>query len=432
MFFKEKHITDSSFLKNDPYWASISRSNAIIEFTPDGLILSANENFLKTTGYTLEEIIGQHHTIFCPIEVINDPKYLSFWKDLSNGEFFSKTFPRLTKDNHLIWLEATYNPVFKNNKVVKIIKIAKDVTEKINFSNSNIFMVNAINRSLAIIEFDIHGHILTANENFSKTMGYSIREIQGKHHRLFCNYQYTQTLEYSHFWKDLSNGKFHSGKYERYAKNGSVVWLEATYNPVFDDNGYIIKIIKIAKDITKEINNVIKDEHNADLVYKISHQATEISLSNKLSMNVANSNAQEIQSLMLEAENMVNHLSKSVQDINELVEKIKHISHQTHLLSINASIEAANAGVHGKGFSVVAQEVKRLSNITKSSSDEISSYILNIKEATSKTKEKILSCSNKSIITADKTNNAYEGLIQIEHKLNSLLSTVEKFSSIKH
>lgn len=431
MFFREKNITDTNFLKNDPYWNSLSRSSAIIEFTPDGTILSANELFLKTTGYSLHEIVGKHHKIFCTPDLITDPQYSEFWKSLAHGQFFSKTFQRIKKNGDPLWLEATYNPVIKGNSVVKIIKIASDVTEKINFSNSNIFMVNAINRSLATIEFDINGFVISANDNFSKTMGYSLSEIQGKHHRMFCNSTYTNTIEYKNFWKELSLGHFHSGKYERYHKNGATIWLEATYNPVFDTSGQIIKIIKIAKDVTREINNVLHDEKNAGMVYEISHQATEISSTNKSTMNIANENMQEIQTIMSEAETMINNLSKSIHNINDLVEKIKNISHQTHLLSINASIEAANAGSQGKGFSVVAQEVKRLSHITKSSSDEISSYLFNVKESINQTKEKIQSCADKSIFTADKTNNAYQGLVQIENELKTLLSTVGKFSTIQ-
>lgn len=430
MFFKEKNITDNSFLASNPYLKAISDSHAIIEFTPDGFIIGANSNFLFTTQYELKDIVGKHHKMFCnPQDVIN-LEYQNFWSSLAEGKSFSNTFQRVDKYGKTVWLEATYSPVFKRNKVIKIVKIALDVTEKMNTLNNSLFMMNAIDKSLATIEFNLDGTIISANENFSKVMGYSLHEIKGKHHRLFCDLEQIGKDSYRKFWKDLNQGQFNSGQYPRITKSGRTVWLEATYNPVCDQQGHIIKIIKIAKDITSIVEQRIFNERNAQDVFVLSNSVSDLSVKNKKLVSTSTDKVIEIKNLMTSSEEMMNDLNQRVKNISELLERVQHISHQTHLLSLNASIEAASAGVHGRGFSVVAKEVKRLAGITKTTSDDISTVIRSIEKDTQDATNKIKYCSQKSTETNETSLEVNKGFDQISVELSELNNRILKFSNL--
>lgn len=432
MLFKEKDITDKKFLSSNPFWNALSHSTAIIEFTPGGEIISANDNFLNLTGYSLDEIRGNHHRMFCSPDEINSKDYFNFWKDLESGKFFSGTFPRFNKFGQKVWLEASYNPVIRKGQVIKVIKIASDVTTKIEQSNNSSFMIDAIHRAMAVIEFDLSGYVLSANQNFSDVMGYSEAEIIGKHHRLFCERRMISSHEYSVFWKELNKGVYRSGQFPRVKKNGQKVWLEATYNPVLDENGNVTKVIKIAKDISSVVNNRISDENNAQEVYSLTQCATKLSRKNKDVLTVSSKKVEDIKGMMEDSKEMMTSLSKKVADINQLVQKVKDISHQTHLLSLNASIEAATAGAHGKGFSVVAAEVKRLAGITKDASEHISKVIDEIKDDTKNAMKKINSCAEQSNETNQCSKEAQEGLEKITQELNELVNCVKRFSTISN
>lgn len=232
--------------------AAISRSQAVIEFELDGTIRTANENFLKTLGYTLDEVVGEHHRIFCPPEIASSSDYKQFWKKLGNGEFESGSYRRIAKDGSDVFIQASYNPVFdaKGNPI-KVIKFAADTTEATQKSAEAEGIAAAIDRSQAVIEFDLDGNILSANENFLKTLGYELDEVVGQHHRIFCPPEYVTTSEYQQFWKKFRKGEFDSGSYRRVAKDGSDVFIQASYNPIFDAQGEPIKVTKFASDVTE-------------------------------------------------------------------------------------------------------------------------------------------------------------------------------------
>lgn len=238
----------------DAIWTAINRSQAVIEFTPDGTILWANENFLGAVGYTLEEIQGKHHRIFCDSAYAQSEEYRSFWKSLQAGEFQSREFQRFGKGGREVWIQASYNPLIDSKGVVtKVIKLASDTTAAKKTSVDHEGKINAISRSQAVIEFKTDGTILHANENFLATVGYKLDEIVGKHHRIFCTAKHAASASYQGFWNQLGAGEFVSGQFERVRKNGSSVWIEASYNPIFDTQGRPIKIVKFATDITEEV-----------------------------------------------------------------------------------------------------------------------------------------------------------------------------------
>jgi methyl-accepting chemotaxis protein len=233
---------------------AIERAQAVIEFDLDGTVITANENFLRTFGYGLDEIVGRHHRIFCEPDYVESPEYAQFWRKLGRGEYDAGEFKRLAKGGREIWLQASYNPIFDmDGKPVKIVKFAADVTavklQTAEFEGK----VRAIDRAQAVIEFELDGTVITANENFLRIFGYSLDEIVGKHHRIFCDPGHAESPEYAQFWQRLGRGEYDADEFKRISKNGAEIWLQASYNPIFDMEGRPLKVVKFASNITAEV-----------------------------------------------------------------------------------------------------------------------------------------------------------------------------------
>ena len=235
-------------------YQALDRVQAIIEFDLDGTVVSANQNFLNLFGYDLDEVVGKHHSIFCDPEYAKSDEYAEFWQKLGRGEFHEAEFKRLAKGGEELWLRASYNPVLdKDGKPVKVMKFATDVTatklQNAEFEGK----IQAIDRAQAVIEFDLDGTVITANENFLAIFGYGLDEVVGKHHRIFCEPGYSESPAYAEFWQKLSRGEYESDEFKRLAKDGTELWLQASYNPIFDADGRPLKVVKFASDITDEV-----------------------------------------------------------------------------------------------------------------------------------------------------------------------------------
>ncbi len=235
-------------------YQALDRVQAIIEFELDGTIVSANEKFLETFGYQFDEIVGKHHRIFCDPEYAASEEYREFWQELGRGEAREAEFRRLGKGGKEIWLRASYNPILdKDGEPVRVVKFATDVTEAKRQTAEYEGRMQAIDRVQAVIEFELDGTVITANENFLRIFGYTLDEVAGKHHRLFCDPGYAESRDYAEFWQRLGRGEFDSGEFRRIAKDGSEVWLQASYNPILDASGRPHKVVKFAADITEEV-----------------------------------------------------------------------------------------------------------------------------------------------------------------------------------
>lgn len=235
---------------------AIGRSLAIIEFNLDGTVLDANENFLSVLGYNLKEIIGQHHRIFVDPAEVASSAYRDFWAKLARGEFDRRQYKRITKSGKEIWIEASYNPVFRGGKPYKVVKLATDITPQKLQAAEDAGKLDAISRAQAIIEFKPDGEILTANQNFLTTLGYRLEEIQGRHHSMFCDPAYSASDDYQLLWKRLAGGEFIAGEFMRLGKGGRRVHIQASYNPIFDMNGNVFKVVKFATDVSERVRNV--------------------------------------------------------------------------------------------------------------------------------------------------------------------------------
>lgn len=560
--------------------AAINRSQAIIEFALDGTILSANENFLKTVGYALDEIEGRHHEMFCEPAYSQSIEYKRFWQALNRGEFQPGEFKRIGKGGREVWIIASYNPVLgEDGKPHKVIKFATDITvskaelkartDIMNMTSiisesdlrGDILSINekfcevskyskeeligkphnttrhpdmpkevfkelwatigrgspfrgviknrakdgtpyyvdaviapimgdngkpkkylgvryditemeterqnmrgifrAIDGAFAYIEFDTEGNILTANQIFQTIMEYSLDSLKGKHHRTFCDNATANSAEYAQFWPDLKAGKSKEGEFKRITRSGKELWVQAVYSPVTDETGRVVKVVKIATNVTAAVNQRITLGH---VLKEVSDNAQTLSsASEELSANsqqmVANAeetaaqagvvsaaaqqvstnvqtvaagteemsasireiakNAQEAAKVAAigvvaadSASETISKLGLSSAEIGKVIKTITSIAQQTNLLALNATIEAARAGEAGKGFAVVANEVKELAKETAKATEDISQKI-----------EKIQSDTNHAVAAISEINGVIN---KISDYQNTIASAVEE------
>ena len=236
--------------------AAMNRSQAVIEFDLTGRILHANEKFLSAVGYELSEVVGQHHRIFVDPAEAASADYAAFWARLAEGNFDQRQYKRIAKGGREIWIEASYNPVFRGNKPVKVVKFATDITAMKRKAMEDEGKLAALSRAQAIIEFTPKGDILTANENFLAALGYELSEIAGRHHSMFCAPDYVASAAYKDFWARLAEGQFVSDQFSRVAKGGGKIHIQASYNPIFDANGKVFKVVKFATDVTERVRAI--------------------------------------------------------------------------------------------------------------------------------------------------------------------------------
>lgn len=382
---------------------AIKSNVALIEFKADGTITDANELFLATVGYKLEEIQSRQHAMFCYKTDSSSPDYLKFWTELAQGKAKHGNFRRISKSGQQLWLEATYFPVLdQQNNVSKIIKIAYDVTQQKEKLTEQNAIYASIDKSMAVIEFTPEGFIVNANQNFLTSMNYSLTQIQNKHHKIFCDDEFYR--ENPDFWRKLSSGQLNSGKFQRFDSRGNEVWLEATYNPVLNTDGQVIKVIKFASLITERVKQAERTKSAAHLAHQTAIDTFNVAEQGKINIDSSRTLALEISETVKRTDTVILSLSEQAKEISNMVSIIKSVAEQTNLLALNAAIEAARAGEAGRGFAVVADEVRQLASRTSSASNEISNVVSRNLEVTQQVLDAInsidqLSGKNREMIT---------------------------------
>ncbi|MGN4997873.1 methyl-accepting chemotaxis protein [Aeromonas sp. 61P] len=409
-------------LEQQGFFDAVHGSVATITFTPDGTVLAANDLFLNVVGFSAPEVIGQHHRIFCDKLYAQSSDYQQFWADLKQGRSRTGVFQRFNKRGEAIWLEATYFPVKLRGVVTKVIKIAADITEHHLQLLSQQAVVTALDRSLAVIEFTPDGEVIAANGNFLHTMGYTLAQVQGKHHRIFCDDQFYR--DQPHFWDELGRGQFKSGLFCRQNSHGSKVWLEATYNPILDEHRKVVKVIKFASDITERINKSDAVREAAMLAHDAARETLNCAERGAGLLSSVVDTSSLIASQLTHSIGLINQLNEQSRSIEAIVSTISSIADQTNLLALNAAIEAARAGDQGRGFAVVADEVRQLAARTSLSTDEIAKVVQNNRELTAKVTSEMSDVASSAELGKQQVGEVNEVMSDIRREANNVSSTV--------
>ena len=427
-------LNSSEQLRASGILQAVNRSQASIEFTVDGQVLNANENFLKLMGYRLDEVVGKHHRMFVNESESTSPEYEQFWQRLRSGQFESGEYCRVTKQGKPVWIRATYNPIISNGRLIGFIKLASDVTESRLSTVEATGKINAISRSQAVIEFDPSGRILAANENFLKTMKYTGDELAGRHHSMFVPPEIRNSPEYSTFWSQLARGDFHSGEFQRVAKDGTIIWIYATYNPIFDNFGRVLKVVKFASDVSEQKR--LQHEHerrSAEDRMKAEQDDTRLlkilsfvdcagkgNLTQTLEVEGADSLARVADAIRA----LVNQLRDSLRLVSDLTATIE--SNSKGLESVTAEMVGAahETELESKNAAITARDVEQNVFLVAENIDHLKTAVSEI----ARSSNDAANIAHQAVQVADRTNAVMTNLGESSHEIGKVVKVINSIA----
>lgn len=393
-------------------------------------IMDFNANFASFVGYGQEQLSARPMSEIVPSYVKTLPCFRNLQEAMRTGRSVRDRYRFIRSDGALVWMQACWLPVVDDKGVVTQMQcFGSEITESMNRARENEDFINALLRSTAVIEFDLNGTVLNANDQFLQAMGYSLDRIKGKHHSLFCESQETHSIQYKQFWERLNRGEFVAGRFKRVDSHGRVVWLEATYNPVHDTQEKLYKVVKFATVITDQVNREEEVNDAAGIAYGISQQTDTTAQRGAQVVTDTVQTMQRISEEMSSASEGIEALGKQSVLISTMVQTIGSIAQQTNLLALNAAIEAARAGEQGRGFAVVADEVRQLASRTSNATEEIVGVVQENQKLVDAAVRDMASSRGQAETGLELANQAGEVMVEIRQGANQVLAAVERFAS---
>ena len=410
--------------------SSLDSEMLVLQLDPQGRIEMVNGNFESEMFYRSEQLLGRNIEDIVPSHVKSLDFYQRMKSAISRGEHLNGAFRLLRGNGQEAWLRSILQPVKNGEGRIKYFTLhSSDLTRTIEASREHESLIKALMRSTAVMEFDLDGTILTANERFLATVGYRLEQIRGKHHRMFCEPEEAHSAGYQAFWDKLRRGEYVAERFKRIDAHGRVIWLEASYNPIFDAHDVLYKVVKFATVITDQVNQEQAVAQAADVAYSTSlgtdvsaRKATEV-------VTQTVSVMRGLEASMQEAAEGIQALDTQSRVIGSIIKTISDIAGQTNLLALNAAIEAARAGEQGRGFAVVADEVRQLASRTSTATEEIA-RVVQQNEQLAQAAVAIIDTSKRQaeqgLALADETGSV---IVEIQDGAKRVVDVVGQFSS---
>ncbi|AZE90129.1 Methyl-accepting chemotaxis sensor/transducer protein [Pseudomonas orientalis] len=408
----------------------LNREMLTLSIDPAFKIIACNENFAGALGYNQDRLVGRAMADVVPQYVSKLPCFHNFRAAVAAGKSISDEYRYLHADGSLVWLHAHWQPVKdENGRLSHVTCHATNITSRVEEASENTSFIDALLRSTAVIEFDLSGHVLMANEQFLKAMGYNLNQAKGSHHRIFCRPEEASSQKYKEFWSTLNRGEFVAGRFERVDSSGNTVWLEATYNPVYDTEGTLCKVVKFATVITDQVAREQEVSEAAQTAFEISRQTDVTAQRGAVVVNDTMHTMRKVAGDMQAASGGVEALGKQSLLISSIIQTISSIAQQTNLLALNAAIEAARAGEQGRGFAVVADEVRQLAGRTSTATEEIASVVLQNQKLVEQTVAEMANSKSQAEQGLGLATQAGQVIVEIQDGAKRVVEAVGRFAT---
>lgn len=422
LFGSKKKSPTPNQLENNPVLDALKSSMLVAEFLPDGQLRDSSHAFSNLIG---SNQLGRATDIFSA----HDQSPGFNWQQVASGHAQSGLFNTQTSSGQNATVSGAFTPLrSESGAVEKIVFVGSLINQNASSQSDTQSIIDAVDRSTAMIEFNLDGTVINVNKNFLAATGYDLGAIQGQHHRMFCTSEYAESKEYQNFWNDLRSGRFIRGKFERKNRAGQTLWLEASYNPVMDASGRVCKVIKLATDITEAVEKDLQDSNSAAKAYTIVSETERTAEEGTGIIQNAAKEMQRIAETVTASAGTISDLGKQSEQITAIVNTIRGIADQTNLLALNAAIEAARAGDQGRGFAVVADEVRQLAGRTSQSTQEISEMIEKIQSGTESSIQQMNTCQDQAQRGVELANRAGDAILQIREGAHQAVEAVSVFS----